>query len=125
MKPGPVHGIAGAVALTVACNPAHTARPERTSVPGDHGPGPGALRPATPAALALPAAAAPELLACFDLPPGDVRSHELSGLAWDPAAQRLYAVSDRNRLLTVLVPWPDLAGFDLAPSIPLDIDIAP
>jgi len=52
-----------------------------------------------------------------------VRSHELSGLAWDPAAQRLYAVSDRNQALTVLVPSPDLARFDLAPSIPLDIEL--
>jgi len=119
VKPGPVHRIAGAVALTVACNPAHTTRPERTPPPS-----PGALPPATPAALALAAAAPPpDVLACFDLPPGDPRSHELSGLAWDPAAQRLYAISDRYRALTVLVPWPDLAGFDLAPPIPLDIDI--
>jgi hypothetical protein len=122
VKPGPAHGIAGAVALTLACHPAHTTRPERTPAPGDQVPGPGALPPATPVALALPAAA-PQVLACFDLPPGDARSHELSGLAWDPATQRLFAVSDRYRTLTVLVPWPDLAGFDLAPSIPLDIAI--
>jgi hypothetical protein len=119
VKPGPLQGIAGAVALTVACNPAHTTRPERAPPPS-----PGAVPSATPAALALPAAAPPEVLACFDLPPGDARSHELSGLAWDPAAQRLYAVSDRNKALTVLVPRPDLTGFDLAPSISLDIDIA-
>jgi hypothetical protein len=119
VKPGPARGIIGAVALAVACSPAHTARPEPPPAPV---PGPGALPPAAPAALALPAAA-PELLACFDLPATDPRSHELSGLAWDPAAQRLFAVSDRNRTLTVLVPRPDLAGFDLAPSIPLDIAI--
>jgi hypothetical protein len=117
VKPGPVHRVAGAVALTVACNPAHT---PRTPVPV---PGPGALPPADPAALVLPAPPPPELLACFDLPPGDARSHELSGLAWDSAARRLFAISDRNRALTVLVPRPDLGGFDLAPSIPLDIDI--
>jgi hypothetical protein len=122
VKPGPVQGVAGAVALALACDPAHTLRPERTPVPV---PGPGALPPADPAALALPAAAAAEVLACFDLPPGDARSHELSGLAWDPAARRLFAISDRYRTLTVLVPRPDLGGFDLAPSIPLDIEIAP
>ncbi|HEX3478822.1 MAG TPA: esterase-like activity of phytase family protein [Kofleriaceae bacterium] len=118
MNPGLAHGFAGAVALTVACSSAPM-RPERTPP----APGPTALPPATPAALALPVAPAPELLACFDLPPDDARSHELSGLAWDPAEQRLFAVSDRNRALTVLVPRPDLAGFDLAPSIPLDIAI--
>lgn len=117
----PVRAFAGTVALTVACNPAHTTRPERSPAPVR---GPGALPPADPAALAVPAAAGPELLACFDLPPGDARSHELSGLAWDPAEQRLFAISDRNKALTVLVPHPDLGGFDLAPSIPLDIDIA-
>jgi phytase-like protein len=122
VKLGPVHAVAGAAALTIACTPAHTARPERTGAPV---PGPGALPLADPAALTLPAAAAPEVLACFDLPPGDARSHELSGLAWDPAARRLFAVSDRYRALTVLVPRPDLGGFDLAPSIPLDIDIDP
>jgi phytase-like protein len=123
VKPGPVRGIVGAAALTVACTAGQTARPERAPVPV---PGPGALPPVAPAALAVPAAPvpAPEVLACFDLPPGDARSHELSGLAWDPAAQRLFAVSDRNRALAVLVPRPDLGGFDLAPSIPLDIDIA-
>ncbi len=89
-------------------------------------PGPGALPPADPAVLAVPAAPVPvpDVLACFDLPPDDARSHELSGLAWDPAAQRLFAVSDRNKALTVLVPRPDLGGFDLAPSIPLDIELA-
>ena len=119
VRPGPVHGVAGTVALVIACSPAHPTRPERTTVPD-----PGALPTADPAALVLPAAPPPEVLACFDLPPGDARSHELSGLAWDPAARRLFAISDRNRALTVLVPRPDLAGFDLAPSIPLDIDIA-
>ena len=119
VKSGPAHGFVGAVALAVACSPAHTARPGPAPAPM---PGPCALPPAAPAALALQAAA-PELLACFDLPPTDARSHELSGLAWDPAVQRLYAVSDRNRTITVLVLRPDLAGFDLAPSIPLDIDL--
>lgn len=120
VKARPFRGIVGAVALTIACNPGQTTRRGRTpaSVPG-----PSALPPTVPAALALPAAAAPEVLACFDLPPGDARSHELSGLAWDPAAQQLFAISDRYKTLTVLVPRPDLGGFDLAPSIPLDIDL--
>lgn len=119
-----VRGFVASAALAVACTTGQTARPDRAPVPMS---GPGALPPAAPAALEVPAAAVPvpEVLACFDLPPGDPRSHELSGLAWDPAAQRLFAVSDRNKALTVLVPRPDLGGFDLAPSIPLDIDLAP
>ncbi len=121
VQPGPARGIAGVVALAAACSRGHPAA-ERASPPATTG----ALPHATAAALTVPATAAgtPEVLACFDLPAGDARSHELSGLAWDPATQRLFAISDRNKVLTVLVPRPDLGGFDLAPSIPLDIDIA-
>jgi hypothetical protein len=119
----PVRAFVGSAALTAACTTGQAPRPERAPVPV---PGLGALPPAAPAALVVPTTAVPgpEVLACFDLPRGDPRSHELSGLAWDPVAQRLFAVSDRNKALTVLVPRPDLGGFDLAPSIPLDLDIA-
>lgn len=121
VKPGPARGIVGAVAFAAASGCGHPVA-QRASPPAA-----AALPLADPAALTVPAGAAPapEVLACFDLPPGDPRSHELSGLAWDPAAGRLFAISDRNRALTVLVPRPDLGGFDLAPSIPLDIDIDP
>lgn len=81
--------------------------------------------PAGSPTLPPPVTGAPpaEVLACFDLPRDDARSHNLSGLAWDPAAQRLFAISDRDKALTVLVPRPGLAGFELATSIPLEIDV--
>jgi hypothetical protein len=121
MEVGPCRGVVGSLLFTLACGSGQAARPESPAPPGAT-----ALAPAAPAALAVPGAsrAAREVLACFDLPRGDARSHNLSGLAWDPAAQRLLAVSDRDRTLSVLVPRPGLTGFDLAPSIPLDIEIA-
>src|SRR5512144_2107805 len=63
------------------------------------------------------------VVACVDLPRGDPRSHNLSGLAWDPAAGVLLAVSDRDRWLVVLRPSPDFRRYDLGEPIPLDIDV--
>jgi hypothetical protein len=71
-------------------------------------------------AIARPTA---EIVSCVDLPRGDARSHNLSGLAWDPAERRLFAISDREKLITVLEPRPGFLGFDLRPSITLDIDV--
>jgi hypothetical protein len=65
-----------------------------------------------------------EIISCVDLPRGDPRSHNLSGLAWDPAAQRLFAISDRDKWITVLSPRPGFTGFDLLPAIALDIPLA-
>lgn len=81
--------------------------------------------PTTPVRRAGDRAAPPaaEILSCVDLPRGDRRSHNLSGLAWDPAERRLYALSDRDRTITVLIPRPGFAGVDLGPSIDLAIDV--
>jgi len=87
-------GLAACLALVVAC---HAAPPVGSPSPA-------------------------EILSCVDLPPGDGRSHNLSGLAWDPATRRLFAVSDRDKQLTVLAPRPGFTGFDLLPAITLDID---
>ena len=65
----------------------------------------------------------PEVLSCVDLPRDDPRSHDLSGLAWDPAARVLYALSDREPRIVVLAPRPDFEGYDLRPSIPLEIPV--
>lgn len=64
-----------------------------------------------------------EILSCVDLPREDRHSHNLSGLAWDPAARRLYAISDRDKWITVLEPRPGFLGFDLRSPIALDIAI--
>lgn len=74
---------------------------------------------------APPVAPAVDTVSCFDLPRDDPRSHNLSGLAWDQGEQRLYAVSDKDRWITVLAPRPGFRGFDLAPPIALDIDVEP
>jgi len=64
-----------------------------------------------------------EVISCFDLPRDDPRSHNLSGLAWDGDQRRLYAISDRDKQLTVLSPRPGFLGFDLLPPIALHIDV--
>ncbi|HMG19833.1 MAG TPA: hypothetical protein VK607_00900, partial [Kofleriaceae bacterium] len=66
-----------------------------------------------------------EIISCVDLPRDDPRSHNLSGLAWDPAERRLYALSDRDKLITVLEPRDGFQGFDLRSSIELAIDVDP
>lgn len=98
-RPGRATAIA---ALATACSAGPTALPRREAAPPPV-----------------------EILSCFDLPRDDARSHDLSGLAWDPAARRLFAISDRDKRLTVLAPRPGFTGFDFLPSIALDIDIDP
>src|SRR5262245_26131481 len=65
----------------------------------------------------------PEVLSCVDLPRNDPRSHDLSGLAWDPAAHLLYALSDREPRIVVLAPRPDFEGYEFRPSIPLELPV--
>ena len=45
-----------------------------------------------------------ELLTAFDLPREDPRSRELSGIAWDEASRRLYAISDSRPVIVPLIP---------------------
>jgi hypothetical protein len=73
-------------------------------------------------AVAMPAA---EIISCVDLPRDDARSHNLSGLAWDPIERRLYAVSDRDPWIVVLVPRPGFTGFELGATIRLDLPVDP
>ncbi len=49
------------------------------------------------------------IVASFDLPQDDVRSRELSGIAWDQAAGILFAVSDTVPIIVPLRPTPDYA----------------
>jgi len=65
----------------------------------------------------------PEVLSCVDLPRDDPRSHDLSGLAWDPAAHLLYALSDRVPRIVVLAPRPDFEGYEFRPSITLELPV--
>ena len=99
----PARAAAAAIAVAAACGGPAV----------DRGRSGGAHRPAA------------EIISCIDLPRSDARSHNLSGLAWDAAAQRLFAVSDRDRWIVTLVPRPGFVGFDLGPSIALDIDVEP
>jgi len=94
---------------TAAC------RPEPAAATAGTAPAPLLAGPAVPRSV--------EVISCVDLPRGDPRSHNLSGLAWDARERTLFAISDREKLLTVLAARPGFAGFDLRPSIPLDIDI--
>lgn len=57
----------------------------------------------------------------FDLP-REVRSRELSGIAWDEAAKMLWAVQDDSRTLVSLVPDPSLKSWGFGPTIPIDIE---
>jgi hypothetical protein len=64
-----------------------------------------------------------EVLTCVDLPRDDPRSHELSGLAWDPAERLLYAISDREPWIVVLAPRADLSAYELREPIALDLPV--
>jgi hypothetical protein len=86
--------------------------------------------PAVPAApppvvAHAPAMAHPpvEVLSCVDLPRDDPRSHDLSGLAWDPGERLLYALSDRNPWIVVLAPRADLSAYELREPIALDLPV--
>lgn len=64
-----------------------------------------------------------EVLTCVDLPRADPRSHELSGLAWDPAERLLYAISDHEPWIVVLAPRADLSAYELREPIRLDLPV--
>lgn len=64
-----------------------------------------------------------EVLSCVDLPRSDPRSHELSGLAWDPAERLLYAVSDSTPWIVVLAPRADLSAYELREPIRLNLPV--
>ncbi len=64
-----------------------------------------------------------EVLTCVDLPRDDRRSHELSGLVWDPDERLLYAISDRTPWIVVLAPRADLAAYELREPIALDLPV--
>ena len=82
----------------------------RASPPSAHGP----VRGALPSV---------EVMSCVDVPCSDPRSHELSGLAWDPAERVLYAISDRTPWIVVLAPREDLSGYELRDPIRLDLPV--
>ena len=92
-----------ALALLVACNasPPPAASPVPTKLPKPR----------------------PEVLSCVDLPRDDPRSHDLSGLAWNPGDGLLYALSDREPRIVVLAPQHDFEGYELRPSIPLELPV--
>lgn len=71
------------------------------------------------------AALSAEIVACVDLPRDDPSSHNLSGIAWDDAEHLLYAISDRDRQISVLRPRAGFTGYDARPPIALDIDVEP
>lgn len=81
--------------------------------------------PATPRARPRGAV---ELYSVFDLPADDLRSKELSGLAWDSTTNLLWAVQDESPSVVALVPDAALRTWKLAQTIhvscptPLDLE---
>ena len=69
-------------------------------------------------------AAAVRVWSWFDLPRSDPRSRELSGIAWDDAARRLWAVQDETRDLVTLVPDADLRTWSFGPSVRIASELA-
>src|SRR4051794_19112718 len=63
-----------------------------------------------------------ELHSFFDLPADDVRSKELSGIAWDPSANTLWAVQDESPLLVGLLPDPALRTWRFGQTIEVSCD---
>ncbi|HSR99557.1 MAG TPA: esterase-like activity of phytase family protein [Kofleriaceae bacterium] len=73
----------------------------------------------------MPVSAGPpvEVLSCIDLPREDPRSHELSGLAWDPSERLLYAISDSKPWIVVIAPRADLSAYELREPIWLELPV--
>ncbi len=57
----------------------------------------------TASAIPQRSPASSSLVAAFDLP-REARSRELSGIAWDSASRRLFAISDHTRQIVSLIP---------------------
>lgn len=63
-----------------------------------------------------------ELWSFFDLPHGDPRSSELSGIAWDSERRILWAVQDHTPTIVALVPDRELRTWTFGERIDLMID---
>lgn len=61
-----------------------------------------------------------ELHSVFDLPPDDLRSRELSGIAWDGAANVMWAVQDELPIVVALTPDRDLKTWGFSDSVRLE-----
>lgn len=58
-----------------------------------------------------------ELYSVFDLPSADLRSRELSGIAWDPDLRSLWAVQDESAVIVRLTPNAAMNRWDFAEAI--------
>ncbi len=58
---------------------------------------------------------------CFDLPDTDPRSHELSGIAWDDDARKLFAIQDANARIVTLAPDASLQSWTIEGALDLHI----
>ena len=96
-----------AAALAAACSggrqPSSEARP---------------ARPVPPACSPPPVA----LWSFFDLPAGDPRSRELSGIAWDAKEGVLWAVHDESPSIVALIPDRELRSWRFGETVELDIE---
>ncbi|MBX3264720.1 MAG: esterase-like activity of phytase family protein [Labilithrix sp.] len=79
-------------------------------------------RPAPPAPPTVDAPRSVELWSAFDLPAGDPRSRELSGIAWDAEARVLWAVHDESPAVVALIPDRDLRAWRFGETVALEID---
>lgn len=67
------------------------------------------------------APAAVEVYGWWDLPKEDPRSHELSGIAWDPDKKVLFAIPDKTPQIVELVPDPTFHRWRFGERIPVQI----
>lgn len=75
-----------------------------------------------PRLSARPARDKVELYSVFDLPADDLRSRELSGIAWDPATNVLWAVQDESPIVVAITPDPALRTWRFSHTIPVCCD---
>lgn len=100
---------------------AGAASPARAALLGCGGPSPPASTPKERAAdLAREVRGPVALWSCVDLPSEDPRSRELSGIAWDPNEQVLWAVQDERANIVELVPKADLRTWTFGRTIALE-----
>jgi len=80
------------------------------------------------ASVALPRGPRIDLYSWFDLPVGDPRSREISGVAWDEGTRTLWGVQDETANVVTLVPDRDLRNWGFGPTttlrmnFPLDLE---
>lgn len=90
----------------------------------------GGRQPSAEARLARPMTPAPpacspppvELWSSFDLPTGDPRCRELSGIAWDAKEGALWAVHDESPSIVALIPDRELRTWRLGETVELEIE---